>query len=161
MPLLTIRASGIEAMQMRLQALRERLPQVMLAAAQQIAQEAAQALSDAAPAGKGEGEGEPPEGDGPGRLKESFQVESEGAGFPFVVRVVTTQPRKLNWVREGRGPVAPLHPAYALFWPGLDHPVMSARPSAANDFVTPVLQAARDGAGEIVQAALAEAMAGE
>lgn len=153
MPRLTIRVEGLQDVRARLQSMRARLPEVVLGAAQQISNDTAVALSEAAPTGQGGG-GTPPGTDAEGPLKESFVVETDGDASAFTVAVLTTQPTKLRYVREGRGQVLPLRPAFALMWNGLDHPVARAGPSTANDFATPVLQAALDGAEVALQTAL-------
>ena len=52
-----------------------------------------------------------------------------------------------QWVILGRGEVVPVQ-AKALWWPGLDHPVMRSRPSKPNDFMQTGFDAANEG-GEI------------
>lgn len=99
-------------------------------------------LQDAAPRGvHGEEEVPPIAGDAPGRLYESFHFVQTGTR----VDVLCNQPAKLNFVVNGRGPVRPVRKR-ALYWYGLDHPVMYARASEPNDFITPVV-------GEIVSEA--------
>ena len=56
---------------------------------------------------------------------------------------------------EGRGWIFPVSKR-ALMWEGLSHPVMSAAPSQANDFVTPIIDSVTDIVEAEVQALIDE-----
>jgi hypothetical protein len=144
---LFLRANGLDQAQARLSQVRVALRAAVQDALLASAQETAQALSEAAPRGRASssgGGGTPIGSDAPGTLKDSFTTEiAEQSASVLRVVVRTTQPAKLRYVRYGRGPVLPVQ-KLALMWEGLEHPVRRAGPAPANDFVTPVLQAARD-----------------
>ncbi len=140
----TSNADGIMALRQRLAQTRAQLQPLLARAVRDAGGWVAQNLSDAAPVGKAESGGTPPDGDAPGRLSESFYVVEEGSTeSSAAVSVRTRQPTKLKFVVEGRGEVRPVNKK-ALYWPGLPHPVKRARPTTANDFVTPALAEAHD-----------------
>jgi hypothetical protein len=135
---ITFDTSGLDAQRARLAEARAALPGMLQDAVREAGDWVKQNLGDGAPVG--EQEGPPPQGDGPGRLSESFSVQDESSAFSpgAAISVRTTQPQKLDWVVNGRGEVLPINKR-ALFWPGLAHPIRRAGPSQPNDFVTPAL----------------------
>lgn len=141
---ITVDTSGLDALRERLAAARAALPDLLQEAAVEAGEWIVQNLHDAAPVGPNEG-GPPPEGDGPGRLADSFYVQEESSAYSpgGAITVRTTQPTKLKFVTEGRGEVLP-KVKRALFWPGLTHPVRRAGPSEPNDFVEVELQSMPD-----------------
>ena len=134
--------TGLDLMRARIAEAKAALPGLLEQAVQDAGDWVAQNLSDAAPQGTSGG-GAPPPGDAPGRLSESFYVQTESSAFAegAAVSVRTRQPQKLKYVVEGRGVVLPVRKR-ALYWPGLAHPVRRAGPSQPNDFVTPTLDSA-------------------
>jgi hypothetical protein len=127
--------AGLTDLSLRIQQARAALPLLLADEVQLLANNAVMALSDAAPRGKGEGGAEPIGNDAPGRLFESFHVESNGS---MAADVLCNQPQKLSFIVNGRGPVRPVRKK-ALMWKGLSHPVKYARATEPNDFVTPAL----------------------
>jgi hypothetical protein len=140
MPLLRMTATGGTAgLRLRLEQVRSSLMPAINGAVQQIGDDVARQLAQAAPVGASSGgEGTPIAGDAPGKLKESFVADYEPGEASASTSVATTQPNKLRFVRDGRGPVYPVRKR-ALMWNGLPHPVRSAKATQPNDFVTPVL----------------------
>lgn len=127
---------ALDALSLRIQHARAVLPQLLADEVRNTANRAAQALAESAPHGSAEGETTPIAGDAPGRLYESFHVESVGQ---MAAEVLCNQPHKLDFVVNGRGPVRPVRKK-ALMWPGLPHPVKYARPTEPNDFVSPAIE---------------------
>jgi hypothetical protein len=118
------------------------LPTLLHEAATETGTLVAEELKVAAPVGKGESSSPP--GDAEGRLADSFFVQDEIVNAESAtVAVKTNQPIKLKFVVKGRGTVLPVN-KHALYWKELGYPVRRAGPSKANDFVTPVLDAAPD-----------------
>jgi len=138
-------ASGTEFLRARIEEAKLLLPGLLVDSAQLAGDGVASALGDAAPHGKGSGDSPP--GDAPGALSESFHCETEAQGDGAMATVSTTQPAKLRYVVEGRGWVYPVNKR-ALYWDGLPHPVPYAKPSQANDFISPVIN---DQVNEIVE----------
>lgn len=155
MGFLYVDTGGLNLLYARLLLAQERVPQAVQEGLDELSVDIITELADAAP--KGTGEGPPPPGDADGPLADSFESSIEASGYGARLRVTTTQPTKLKYVVEGRGPVYPVK-AKALYWAGLDHPVKSAGPSQPNDFVTPVLEEAVNVAEDIISASVAEAI---
>ena len=155
MPLLTLTTTGtISELRARLQMAQAALGVVIPAAISQAGQNVAAALTNAAPRGATQVDTPPLEGDAPGNLKDSFESHVTASGAAYAaVEVITTQPTKLGFVVNGHGPVAPVNKK-ALMWPGLPHPVRSARAVAPNDFVTPVTDAGTAAAVALLEEAI-------
>ena len=139
----TVTITGLDTVRARITALQAALPEAVMTGMQQIGTEAVSALSAASPVGNSGADDTPPAGDAPGALRDSFQSTLAGDGSHANLTVFTTQPQKLSWVVNGRGPVYPVNKK-ALWWPGLPHPVKYAGPSTPNDFVSPVIDQAPD-----------------
>jgi hypothetical protein len=77
-----------------------------------------------------------------GDLMNSIISEVDGLSGDVIPTIFYAQ-----WVILGRGEVVPVN-AKALWWPGLDHPVMRSGPSRPNDFMQTGFDAANSG-GEI------------
>lgn len=140
-------------MRERIAAARILMAQMVPATLALVGATCAQALTDAAP--RGEESGENPPGDAPGPLAESFTSELEMRGtYAGVVRVKTTQPTKLRYVRRGTGVYGPngqrIRPLVkkALYWKNAPHPMKSVAGQRANDFVTPVVNEATQSADD-------------
>lgn len=138
----TITVTGLEELRARIATLRAALPEAMRSALDNTGTAVVGDLQQQAPAG-GNDDATPPLGDGPGKLRDSFQSDVTEASLHATLIVSTTQPQKLAWVRYGRGPVYPVTKK-ALMWPGLPHPVRYAGPSQPNEFVEPVISQAPD-----------------
>lgn len=146
MPILQIIPSeGLVLQRKRLEAARSMIVAGIPRILQALGTDCAQALSSAAP--RGATEGAPPAGDASGPLASSFvsEVEMTGEGSGSV-RVRTTQPTKLRYVREGTGIYGPkgepIRPVLrrALYWQTAPHPYKSVRGMRPNDFVRPVTE---------------------
>ncbi len=155
MGFLYIDTSQLDLLRARLILTAERIPQAVQDSLASLSDEILAELADACP--KGSGDGPNPPGDSDGPLAESFEASLSVQGMGAKLRVTTTQPTKLRYVREGRGPVYPVR-AKALYWQGLDHPVKSAGPAAANDFVTPIVEEAGAMATEFISEGVREAL---
>lgn len=137
--------SGLDAKRAQLAEARAVLSGMLQQAVHEAGDWVKQNLSDNAPVGAQEGQ--PPQGDGPGRLSESFYVQDEGSAFNpgAAITVRTTQPQKLEYVSQGTGIYGPrgqrIYPTTkrALYWPGADHPVRSVAGQQPNDFVEAAL----------------------
>jgi len=154
MPLLRLTSTGtISELRIRLQMAQAALGVVIPAAISQAGQNVADGLAAAAP--HGANPDAPPVGsDAPGPLASSFESHVTASGADYAaVEVITTQPTKLGFVVNGHGPVAPVNKK-ALMWPGLPHPVRSARAVAPNDFVTPVTDAGTVAAVALLEEAI-------
>lgn len=140
--------SGIDALIAKIAKARAELSRVIHSAAQRSGDAMSKALADKAP--HGQSGGAPPAGDGPGSLAGSFHGITEQQGVGAKVEVKTTQPQKLEYVREGTGLYGPkkqlIKPTAkkALFWPGAAHPYRSVKGMRANDFVKPVIARASE-----------------
>ena len=73
-----------------------------------------------------------------GDLMNSIISEVDGLSGDVIPTIFYAQ-----WVILGRGEVVPVN-AKALWWPGLDHPVMRSGPSRPNDFMQTGFDAAND-----------------
>jgi hypothetical protein len=119
------------------------------------------ALGQAAPKGKSEDPTTIP-GDAPGPLSQSFQAIPLA---PLGVSIITTQPTKLKFVKEGTGLEGPLHHLIlptvkkALYWKGAYYPVRSTKGMKPNDFVTPTVDATREPLKQAVRRAVVELVA--
>lgn len=148
---ITVDASGIADLRARLMDAASMLPQLLEETVKEAGDDVVSSLGDDAPHGKGDG---PPVGsDAPGPLAESFSASVESTDTSATVTVSTSQPEKLKLVVEGTGiygprgtPIRPVK-AKALYWDGADHPVRQVRGMRANDFVSPVLDDAKDEQG--------------
>lgn len=159
MPFLALRISGIDELRARIAAIRVALPIAMQGAMQNIGDAVTADLQARSPVGTDD-ESDPPEGDGPGRLRDSFESTVESQGDTQTTLIVrTTQPQKLAWVVNGRGDVYPVN-KQALFWKGLGHPVKHSGPSQPNDFVDPVLMQVENYATSAFDEAIAVALEG-
>jgi hypothetical protein len=148
--MISVEGTGVESILARIQAARDAIMPTLEQGCNELGAEVVSQLSEAAP--KGQYEGQPPPGDGPGRLASSFEPFVEVGESEVILTIETSQPTKLKFVREGRGPVYPIT-KMALFWQGLDHPVRYASPSKANDFVTPITEQADADASAYMEAA--------
>ncbi len=156
MPILTIDTSATNQMLLRLRAIEASLMPNIIEALADIGAHVEEELSAHAPVGKGE-EGPPIGGDAAGRLADSFRMTLSGNEAAAAVQVTTDQPTKLKIIREGRREVRPVQKK-ALFWQGLDHPVKRSRATQPNDFVTPVLEEAKEYARERLSEAVGETL---
>lgn len=139
----TLTVTGIATLRARIAAIRAALPLAMMDALNTTGDAVISELQAAAPIGQGD-DTTAPAGDAPGKLKDSFiSVVESTDGMHAILTVSTTQPQKLSWVVNGRGPVYPVNKK-ALWWPGLPHPIKYAGPSQANDFVAPVMDQVPD-----------------
>lgn len=145
MAILTIRSTGVNTLRIKLQMAHAAIGPAVATAIINSGEHVAQALATAAPRGSSDsGSSQPMGDDEPGRLAESFLNQALASGPDYAAtQVITTQPNKLNLVRNGRGEVRP-RTKKALMWNGLDHPVRRSRAVAPNDFVSPVLQEGAD-----------------
>ncbi len=130
---------GTDELRARIADAQAQLPALIEEAMQEVGLSVVDALSAAAPRGANSG-GTPLASDAAGPLADSFFVQDEGAvGDPgAAISVQTSQPAKLDLVLNGRGEVRPVT-ARALWWQGLQHPVMRSGPVAPNDFASPVI----------------------
>lgn len=162
MPLLMIDPSGAERLRMRLAQFQAVLMPAVLTAMETIGSHIEEELKAAAP--KGQHEGPPPAGDAPGALADSFSHEVQGSEALATLQVKTSQPTKLMYVRKGTGVYgargARITPTQkrALYWQGADHPVRSVAGMRPNDFVTPVLEDAKDFVAEQLSEAVGEVL---
>ena len=156
--MLRLTVTGLDAARARIAAIRGALRLAMIDAMTAIGDEAVAAFQIAAPVGQnGDPNAQPAEGDAPGPLHESFVSTLEMDGLTGTLTISTTQPQKLSWVVNGRGPVYPVNKK-ALFWPGLDHPVRFAKATDPNDFVSPVVEQMTSTAQETFQTMIQQAV---
>jgi hypothetical protein len=143
MGFITVNVTGLADLRGRVTLAKRMLSTVMQQAAQVSAEAVVAALVEAAPVGAVDGA--PPEGDAPGKLKDSFQaVLGEVGAVSATATVITTQPRKLAYVRFGTGIYGPsgarIYPriAAALRWQDASGAVWVRRSIAGmkpNDFM--------------------------
>ncbi len=140
MAALTIETSGLAALAAKLQALHEALCPALESAVTEAVEYGHERLHDAAPIGRTiEALHPQPVGDdAPGPLISSFYTTVQKSDTLVRGTVSTTQPQKLKFVVEGRGPVVPTTKK-ALYWEGAEHPVKRVGPVAPNDFVSPIV----------------------
>lgn len=148
--IITSNTTGLEALKTRLEMARDMVQTLLEQAVTEAGNQVVQDLSAAAPRGANS-DGSSPPGDADGALADSFFVLTEiQASADVAVSVRTSQSVKLGYVVNGRGEVRPVR-AKALWWTGLPHPVMYAKPSKPNDFVSPVLSNANSNAEQYLQ----------
>lgn len=154
---ITINANGLQVLRERLIRAQDAVMPAVVDAITETGNTIKEGLSHAAPRGLSSADeaAQPIEGDIPGRLGESFAFEVEADAVMVHGTVSTNQPQKLAFVVGGRGPIYPVNKR-ALYWQGLDHPVRSARASQANDFVSPVVDAAMAAIPERIEVAMAQ-----
>src|SRR5580765_1275116 len=136
--------AGLDDLRARLAMMRDEIAPLAVETGQIIGDNVAQKLGEASP--HGQSGGSSPGDDSQGPLSESFSASTEEQGDGAMVTVVTSQGIKLSYVVNGRPEIFPVNKR-ALYWNGLDHPVMYARATQPNDFIGPVL----DSVDEIIE----------
>lgn len=162
MPFLSIRSTGgTDALRTRVLLASAIIGPTIAAGVSQAGQMVADALAAAAPRGQEGGDSLPLGGDTSGPLSLSFESQVTAAAADYAsVQVVCSQPTKLRFVVEGRGPVSPVTKR-ALMWRALDHPVMSAKATEPNDFVTPAVALGETAGLALLEAAVATELGGQ
>lgn len=131
----SVNTDGLLALQKRIQAVANSLPDLLDQATHDVADEAVVILHDECPY-----DGELDNGQIPGEeghLNDSFFVQDVASGIVTEVEIMTSEKLKLSYVTGGTdSPILPVS-QQAMWWPALSHPVAQVQGQAANDFVTP------------------------
>ncbi len=164
MPFLTLTYEGAERLKIRLEQMQARLVPTVAKAMDELGKQIQGELEARAPRGRQGGPGV--KGDAPGKLANSFSSSTDTSATSVHTQVKTSQPGKVTLLRSGTGLEGPRHqrivarhltkrgrPGF-LDWPGAAHPVRSVRGMKKQDFVTPILEDAK----EQVRQALSEAV---